>query len=1094
MSTCRRVSWLAGASLVAFYAIPLSAQTAAHPAGYYPSISPDTARITDGVDITQLTTVKGSQAASSLAKYDSGALPANQPIRNVTLLLKRSDAKQKQFDGYIAQLSNPSSPYFHHWLTAKQIGTMFGPASSDITKVTQWLTSRGLKVNAVALSGMSISFSGTASTVGQAFHAPLHSYTVKGIKHFANTTAQQIPTALSSVVLGAASLGNFFPQPQHRDVGTVVKNAKTGKWKSVAKASPQFTVPGGTLDPDVTYDVAPADFNQIYNVNPLWNRSTPIRGAGQTVAVLERTDVLPADVQTFRSTFLPANATGQVAYTQPQGSLECDDPGTNGDEGEAALDTEWIGAAAPDANIVFAACDDSNSATFGAFTAAQNLLDADVPPAIFSLSYGDCEAAGFIDGTAGQAGDLWSEAAAEGTTVFVSTGDAGSAGCDQNEPAAYQGIAVNGMASTPYNVAVGGTDFNDFNNYNPYWTANNLGLDKSAISYIPEQTWNDSCASSSLYPLLGYPDALTACNDPAIGQNLTTAGGSGGTSTNWTQQEWQEGIYGSADYGTRMMPDVSLFAANGLYGHALVYCMSDADEGGTPCDYTDPDNVLYNSAGGTSFAAPAMAGVQALINQVAGQSAGNVLPAFYSIGTKEYGTNGSPNTASLQACNSANGASIASTCVFNNVTVGNIDEPCYAGTNDCYTGTGVTSYGVLSAGGTSTLAPAWLASAGYSLATGLGSINAANLADAVAKFDKQHENGYVAPYDFVTNDMYGDGDGFSDIALVDPNQGIFSALGMKGSVSLSNASQSISPGYTIGAVGNFFTDSVLLGTGRYIGDLAWTGPDNQLYIWLSDGVGSFGNYLPHVVGSPYPAGWKLLGAGNFDGTSATTTGNPDELFWFNSSTGQVGWWKLHATVFYILGRASYHFGVTISPIVNVAAGYVPTVADVNGDGFADIVWTSITDNSVYVWINDQNGGFVKHRIADHAPGFTLFGAGDVNGDGLTDLIWTSPSTNQMSWWVMNGFNVTDQETRSVAPGYVMSSIADFDGDGLADILWVDTAGDAYEWQSNGSGFQSFRVADASGKPLVIPAGAQVQANRLQGSVTGGIDSSIGVSH
>jgi hypothetical protein len=158
------------------------------------------------------------------------------------------------------------------------------------------------------------------------------------------------------------------------------------------------------------------------------------------------------------------------------------------------------------------------------------------------------------------------------------------------------------------------------------------------------------------------------------------------------------------------------------------------------------------------------------------------------------------------------------------------------------------------------------------------------------------------------------------------------------------------------------------------------------------------------------------------------------------------------------------------------------------------VWTSTTDNSVYVWINNQQGGFVTHRIADHPAGFVLFGAGDINGDGNTDLIWTNPSSNQMAWWLMDGFNVLSQQTRNITPGYTMASIADYDGDGLADILWVGTAGDVYEWQSNGTGFESFRVADAAGNPLVVPAGTQIQASRLQGSGAGGENTSIGSSH
>jgi hypothetical protein len=595
-------------------------------------------------------------------------------------------------------------------------------------------------------------------------------------------------------------------------------------------------------------------------------------------------------------------------------------------------------------------------------------------------------------------------------------------------------------------------------------------------------TWNDSCASSVIYPLLGFGSAVQSCNSlsPAEQQAfLNTVGGGGGASTNWFQQPWQTGVYGISNYNFRTLPDVSLFAANGLFGHALVYCMSDPNVGGTPCDYSNPNDVSYNSAGGTSFAAPAMAGVQALINQAVGQNgsnyllpgSGNILPALYAIATKEYGTNGSPNKAMLAACNSSNGAAISSACVFNDITVGDNAEPCLAGSRDCYSGTQVEQFGISSNGGATTLAPAWMTNVGYDNATGLGSVNVTNLVNAVAKFYQPFERGYVAPYDFMSSSN-GVGDGFSDIALVDPVKGILTSLGMKGSVVVQNVSQSIATGYSIGAVGN------ILG-GNGVGQLAWTGPDNRLYLWDGNGEGL---YFPIAVGNSYAAGWTLIGSGTPDGSKQS------QLFWFNATTHQFGWWKV------AYSWTTFKYEATISPITTVAAGYVPTLADVNGDGYADIVWTSTTDNSVYVWINDQQGGFVPHRIADHPAGFVLFGAGDVNGDGNTDLIWTNPATHQMAWWLMDGFNVLSQQTVSVAPGYTMASIADYDGDGLADILWVGTAGDVYEWQSNGSGFQSFRVADAAGNPLVIPAGTQVQASRLQGSATGGENTSIGSSH
>ncbi len=1077
-------------------------------AGYLPSYAPDSVRITTAVNNAQRITLKGSKPALASASHDTGVLPAAHVIRNVTLLLKRSSAKQAQFDNYLSELTNPGSPYFHHWLTAKEIGTLFGPAPADITKVEQWLQSQGLRIGSVSPTGLMISFSGSASAVGAAFHTTLHGYTLNGQSHFANVGAQSIPAALAPVVVGAASLNNFFPRPQHVDVGTVTRDKLSGRWKVVsrAKGAPQITVPPGTFNSQTTYDVAPQDFDTIYNVTPLWNRATPLRGAGQTVAVLERTDILPADVQTFRNAFLPADMTGSVAYVHPQldaNDTSCPDPGTNRDEGEAALDTEWIGAAAPDANIVFASCDDSQSATFGGFTAAENLLSgySTTIPSVFSLSYGDCEAAGFVDGTAIQAGDLWSQAAAQGVTVFVSSGDAGAAGCDQNESAAYRGIAVNGMASTPYNVAVGGTDFNDYNNQAQYWSQSNSMLYGSALSYIPEQTWNTSCASDTLDALLGFSNGVQACNDPAGQRFLNTGGGSGGASDNWFQPLWQVGIYGSSNYGARLIPDVSLFAANGLYGHALVFCMSDANEGGTTCDYSNPDNVLFNSAGGTSFAAPAMAGVQALVNQALGQSSGNVLPALYNLGVKEYGTVNSPNTARLDACNSSNGSAEASDCVFNNITVGNIDTPCYAGTNDCYNGKTPLAYGVLSAAGVDQLDPAWSTGSGYNLATGLGSINANNLVDALTTFYAPFQNGYVAVSDYLSSANYGQGDGFSDIAVIEPGKHAFLQLGMKGSIALTDLAQPINAGYTISAVGNFFTSTFGIFS-RRIDSLALTDSGNQLHIMLSDGLGGTANYYNGQVGDPYPAGWSIAGAGNFDNAGS------DELFLADPQTGQVQWQQLGYIVFYILGRPHYIFHSTFSPVFSGPAGFIPRLADVNGDGYADIVWTSPNANvaTVYLSVNNQQGGFDTTQIADRPAGAELFGAGDIAGHGVTSLFWTDPADNQLTLWTMDGTAVASQQTLAVPVGFTMSSIADYDGDGLADILWTSRAqlgghipvgpANLYEWLSNGKGgFAQQAVAGLDGTPVVLPPHAEIQANRLQGGrVTSGVDTSVGISH
>jgi subtilase family serine protease len=348
MSFSCRGGLLATGFLLLGGGVPLGAHAANAPPT--PAFAPDTARITEAVDNTRLVTVPGSRSLRALTAADAGALPDSKPIRNMSLVLKRSADKQSRYDAYVNQLNNPASPNYHKWLTAKQVGGMFGPAQSDIDQVTKWLGSQGLTVNRVYPTGTMISISGTPSAVNRAFHTQMHSFKSNGESHFANVTDQQIPAALAPVVSGVASLDNFFPKPQYRNVGVVSKDKQSGKWKQVS-TSPGFTVPPGTVDTQTAYDVVPADFNKIYNVQPLWAQSTPIRGAGQTVAVLERTDVQPADIATFRSAFLPADAQGVVSYVNPPaehatpgavnvGAIAsdptCNDPGLNGDETEAA--------------------------------------------------------------------------------------------------------------------------------------------------------------------------------------------------------------------------------------------------------------------------------------------------------------------------------------------------------------------------------------------------------------------------------------------------------------------------------------------------------------------------------------------------------------------------------------------------------------------------------------------------------------------------------------------------------------------------------------------------------------------------------------
>ena len=660
----------------------------------------------------------GNVRPEARPENDRGRVAEALPMQHMLLLLKRSSEREAALQQFIEGLQTKGSPNFHRWLTAQEFGARYGAASSDLDAVTAWLRSQGFQVNVVYPSGMVIDFSGTAGRIRRAFQTEVHYLAVKNELHIANMSEPRIPAALASLVSGVVSLHDFRPRPMHR----------------LRKPRPEFTIGGLFGD---TYAVVPADLATIYNLNPLF--SAGISGQGQTITLIEDTDVYTAnDWTTFRSVLGLSSYSGasfsSVHPAPSSGTNNCNPPGVFApNDAEAILDAEWASAAAPSAAIQMAACADT-STTFGGLIAFQNLINSNAPPSIVSISYGQCET---VNGETANAAynAAYQQAVAEGISVFVAAGDSGAAGCDNGAAEATRGIGVNAFASTPYNVAVGGTDFSDtFAGTNvSYWNSTNSPTFGSAASYIPEIPWNDSCAGELVSAYLGYSPTYgptSLCNDPFLGFLLltTVAGGGGpsqcatgtpstagvvsGSCAGWAKPSWQA-VLGNPNDGVRDTPDLSLFAADGLWGHYYVFCWSDIAGGGASCG-SDPS--AWSGAGGTSFGSPIMAGIQALINQNAGGPQGNPAPIYYQLAAAEYGASGSAS------CNSSNGAGVAANCIFYDVTQGDIDVDCLG--PSCYLGGGAV--GVLSTSNNS-FAPAYGTSLGWDFATGIGTINAANL-------------------------------------------------------------------------------------------------------------------------------------------------------------------------------------------------------------------------------------------------------------------------------------------------------------------------------------------------------------------------------
>jgi subtilase family serine protease len=519
------------------------------------------ARITKAIREDNRIVTRGNTHPLARPEYESGLPSPDYRMERMILTLTADSAQQQALKDLLADQHNPKSPRYHQWLSPEEFGRQFGVSQADLDQVANWLRSHGFDVEEIPAGRLSILFSGNVSQVESAFHTPIHTYRVNGETHHANAVDPEIPGELADVVQGVVSLHDFRSYPAHTKLGTI--------------AAPQYSAGGGR------FYMAPADFATIYHLGPLYQNA--IDGNGQNIAIVGRCNINISDVQTFRSYFgLPAK--------DPTVIVNGIDPGivSNDEVGEALLDVEWAGAVAKNAGVKFVVSASTNS-TDGVNLSAQYIVNHNLAP-VMSVSFGLCEA---LEGSAGNSfiNNLWQQAAAQGISVFVSSGDSGAAGCDAaSASTATHGNGVNALCSTPYSVCVGGTQFND-SNPATYWSAvSDPRTKSSALQYIPEVVWNESALATG-------------------GSGLWSSGG--GPSVLYSKPSWQN-LNGVPADGKRDVPDVSLTAA-GHDGY-LIY-----------------RNGQLAAASGTSATSASFAGLMSLVVQNMRAAQGNANPTFYAL-------------------------------------------------------------------------------------------------------------------------------------------------------------------------------------------------------------------------------------------------------------------------------------------------------------------------------------------------------------------------------------------------------------------------------------------------------------------------------
>ena len=701
-----------------------------------------TARLLSPIDERELVTLPGNVRRDLTPERDLGPVEDSVPL-HLYMVLKRTPEQQADLDYLIARQQERTAAEYHKWLTPKEFGSRFGAHPDDIRTLSKWLQSHGLEVRSVLNNASIIDIAATAGQIRDTFHTEMHYFNVAGGKYAANVAEPQIPAALSPVVAGVQGMVKI---PLHGNQTPILPTAfdkETNTWQRVNPSATGLLKPDFRSGTSSDFYVAPQDLYTIYNINPIFTGGNLAQTA--TVAVVEQNDfaygtvnsstgaATGGDIATFRSTFGVQGTLNMHVY-HGYGTVACADPGIIAADGaQAVLSAEWANATAPSANLVFMSCDDSPDS--GALTSLLAVIDNNLADVI-SLSYTVSESVATASDYS-YMDTAEAEAATQGQSIFVAAGNSGADDEDYNTTTvATHGINVSAYSSPLVTVA-GATNFQDIFDtiysipLSNYWNATNSQYYADAKSYVPESAWNDSCASilNSLYQTYDFSQYRDVGTNPALwcalngtADNGTVRAGGGGISTHYAVPAWQAGISGySSAY--RASPDISSFGSDGsIYNHALLVC--DSAVSVATCVGTN-----FGVSGGTTLVAPYLAGIAGLLVTHTGSRQGLLNPTLYALAKAQYTNSPTSCYANGQTSNVGFTKGLpAASCIFNDVTTGGNDMPCAAGSTDCYLAEAGVQFGVLAVGGTTGAIPNAYASApGYDMATGIGSVNVANL-------------------------------------------------------------------------------------------------------------------------------------------------------------------------------------------------------------------------------------------------------------------------------------------------------------------------------------------------------------------------------
>ncbi|MCP1373606.1 S53 family peptidase [Dyella lutea] len=566
-----------------------------------------------------------ASAADAPQATTTSAADASQTV-NVTLMLHLRD--EHGLANYIQQTVTPGNPNFQRFLSTAEFARRYGASDAEIARVQHYLASQGLRGNVMA-NRVTLQVSGTLAQFSAAFGTPIHSYRLRanGRLYHRPTGDVVMPAGLVGQVDAIVGLDNessflshrlsspHLPQaaPKLASLNAIGANrAKTADSNPTASGQPgEYTV---------------GDVANFYNINPLYQRG--ITGKGSTVAIVTLANFDPADAEAYWS------AIGLTTKPHRIEQIHVDGGGPiNGGSGETALDVEQAGGLAPDADILVYDAPNTNASFVNALAQAvvDNRADAISTswgaPEIYNFAALNVDGARVNDtrdvGTLRAFHTLLMEAAAQGQSVFAAAGDSGAYdtvrglghGTGPGEFSAP--LTVDSPASDPYITAAGGTT-------TPFSFAFGNG---PVASVSQESVW-------------GW-DYLQTYFDTNFGQgvvDLFSVGGGGGVSSYWRKPFYQyftRGIrrtegHQSLDYNDPTAgPTTLLKLPSHFAGRNLPDISLNADPETGYLVYSSTDGGATAGQGGTSFVAPQLNGITALLRQSSGHRIGLWNPQVY---------------------------------------------------------------------------------------------------------------------------------------------------------------------------------------------------------------------------------------------------------------------------------------------------------------------------------------------------------------------------------------------------------------------------------------------------------------------------------